>query len=35
MTMLLREMQRREARHGLETICIGGGQSIAAIFERA
>jgi acetyl-CoA C-acetyltransferase len=31
---LLREMDRREARFGLETMCIGGGQGIAAIFER-
>jgi len=32
---LLREMQRRDARYGLETMCIGGGQGIAAVFERA
>jgi acetyl-CoA C-acetyltransferase len=32
---LLREMDRREARYGLETMCIGGGQGLAAIFERA
>ncbi|WP_063044333.1 acetyl-CoA C-acetyltransferase [Nocardia pseudovaccinii] len=31
---LLREMQRREARYGLETMCIGGGQGLAAVFER-
>ena len=31
---LLREMGRREARYGLETMCIGGGQGLAAIFER-
>jgi acetyl-CoA C-acetyltransferase len=31
---LLREMYRREARFGLETMCIGGGQGIAAVFER-
>jgi acetyl-CoA C-acetyltransferase len=31
---LTREMHRREARFGLETMCIGGGQGIAAIFER-
>jgi acetyl-CoA C-acetyltransferase len=31
---LLREMDRREARFGLETMCIGGGQGIAAVFER-
>jgi acetyl-CoA C-acetyltransferase len=35
MTTLLREMQRRGSRYGLETMCIGGGQGIAAIFERA
>ena len=29
------EMRRREVRFGLETMCIGGGQGIAAIFERA
>lgn len=28
------EMQRRDARYGLETMCIGGGQGIAAVFER-
>ncbi len=32
---LLREMDRRGARLGLETMCIGGGQGIAAIFEHA
>jgi acetyl-CoA C-acetyltransferase len=31
---LLREMQRRDARYGLETMCIGGGQGLAALFER-
>jgi acetyl-CoA C-acetyltransferase len=31
---LLREMDRREARYGLETMCIGGGQGLTAIFER-
>jgi acetyl-CoA C-acetyltransferase len=30
---LLREMQRSGARLGLETMCIGGGQGLAAIFE--
>ena len=30
---LLREMQRRGARYGLETMCIGGGQGLAAVFE--
>ena len=32
---LVREMARRDARYGLETMCIGGGQGLAAIFERA
>jgi acetyl-CoA C-acetyltransferase len=32
---LLREMHRREVRFGLETMCIGGGQGLAAVFERA
>jgi acetyl-CoA C-acetyltransferase len=31
---LLREMTRRDARYGLETMCIGGGQGLAALFER-
>jgi acetyl-CoA C-acetyltransferase len=31
---LLREMPRRDARYGLVTMCIGGGQGLAAIFER-
>jgi len=30
---LLPEMQRRGARYGLETMCIGGGQGISAVFE--
>jgi acetyl-CoA C-acetyltransferase len=34
MTTLLREMDRREARYGLETMCIGGGQGMSAVFER-
>lgn len=35
MTSLLFEMQRRGARYGLETMCVGGGQGMAAVFERA
>jgi len=31
---LAREMHRREARYGLETMCIGGGQGLAAVFEK-
>ncbi len=34
LTTLLRELRRREGRYGLETMCIGGGQGLAAIFER-
>jgi acetyl-CoA C-acetyltransferase len=35
MTSLLHEMQRRKAKLALETMCIGGGQGLAAVFERA
>lgn len=31
---LARELHRREARYGLETMCIGGGQGLSAVFER-
>ncbi|WP_280266177.1 acetyl-CoA C-acetyltransferase [Nocardia wallacei] len=31
---LAREMHRRDLRYGLETMCIGGGQGLAAVFER-
>jgi acetyl-CoA C-acetyltransferase len=31
---LLRELRRRGGRYGLETMCIGGGQGLAAIFEN-
>lgn len=31
---LARELTRRGARYGLETMCIGGGQGLAAVFER-
>lgn len=34
LTTMLRELERRDARYGLETMCIGGGQGLAAIFER-
>jgi acetyl-CoA C-acetyltransferase len=34
LTTLLREMDRRGSRYGLETMCIGGGQGLAAVFER-
>jgi len=31
---LLRELRKRQARYGLATLCIGGGEAVAAIFER-
>jgi acetyl-CoA acyltransferase len=31
---ILREMERREARYGMVTMCVGGGQGAAGIFER-
>lgn len=34
MTTLLHEMGRRGSRYGLETMCVGGGQGVAALFER-
>lgn len=35
MTSLLYELARRNERYGLETMCIGGGQGMAAVFEKA
>ncbi len=35
LTTLMYEMHRRGVRYGLETMCVGGGQGVAAIFERA
>lgn len=32
---MLRELDRRGGRYALETMCIGGGQGLAAVFERA
>jgi acetyl-CoA C-acetyltransferase len=32
---MLRELERRGGRYALETMCIGGGQGLAAVFERA
>jgi acetyl-CoA C-acetyltransferase len=32
---MLHELERREGRYALETMCIGGGQGLAAVFERA
>jgi 3-oxoadipyl-CoA thiolase len=34
-TMLAHELERRQARYGLATMCIGVGQGIATIIERA
>jgi acetyl-CoA C-acetyltransferase len=34
LTTLLRELDRRSGRYGLETMCIGGGQGLTAVFER-
>ena len=31
---LLHELERREGRYGLATLCLGGGGSVAAAFER-
>jgi acetyl-CoA acyltransferase len=31
---LLRQMQRTKKRYGIVTMCIGGGQGMAALFER-
>jgi len=32
---MLHELERRRGRYALETMCVGGGQGIAAVFERA
>ena len=34
LTTLLRELRRRGGRYGLETMCIGGGQGMSAVFEN-
>jgi acetyl-CoA C-acetyltransferase len=31
----LRELRRRQGRYLLETMCVGGGQGVAAVFEAA
>ncbi len=31
---LVRELQKRQLRYGLATLCIGGGEAVAVIFER-
>ncbi len=31
---VIRELHKRQARYGLATLCIGGGEAVAVIFER-
>jgi acetyl-CoA C-acetyltransferase len=31
---LIRELRKRQRRYGLATLCIGGGEAVAAIFEN-
>lgn len=31
---LIRELNKRQVRYGLATLCIGGGEAVSAIFER-
>lgn len=33
-TTVVNEMRRRQVRYGLATLCIGGGEAVAALFER-
>jgi acetyl-CoA C-acetyltransferase len=35
LTTLVYEMKRRGAKYGLESMCVGGGQGMAAVFEAA
>src|ERR1700761_2722134 len=35
LTTMLHELHRRGGRYALETMCVGGGQGVAAVFERA
>src|SRR5690606_14135420 len=35
LTSMMHELQRKQGNYALETMCIGGGQGIAAIFESA
>jgi acetyl-CoA C-acetyltransferase len=34
LTTLLYEMKKRDAKHGLATLCIGGGMGTAVVIER-
>ena len=34
LTTLLNEMEAKDVQYGLETMCVGGGQGVAALFER-
>ncbi|MGB8330855.1 MAG: acetyl-CoA C-acetyltransferase [Polyangiales bacterium] len=34
MTTLIHNLQARDGRYGLETMCVGGGQGMAAVIER-
>ena len=31
---LLHEMERRDVRYGIATLCVSGGMGVAALFER-
>ena len=33
LTTMLHELKRRGGRYALETMCVGGGQGVAAVFE--
>jgi acetyl-CoA C-acetyltransferase len=35
LTTMLHDLRRAGGGHGLETMCIGGGQGLAAVFESA
>jgi acetyl-CoA C-acetyltransferase len=35
LTTMLHELRRRGGRYALETMCVGGGQGVAAVFEAA
>ena len=34
LAIMLRELDRRRGRYALETMCIGGGQGLATVWER-